>query len=217
MTSANQAKLRRKAEIDRKLKEAISTVKKPRRGDVSKEVVEEAERRRSGGGASATMGKGANPRNRTTQQAVEVTATPKRGRKNRDVVMVTPHQRFKGGAWVSQMRDQRAAEGNEQEEEEADLPSSSFVPSTAVKAREEFGVPDTCHRIPDSARALMDRRMNDGVAETPSRGPAKRVSFFTSSAVTADKSRVSRARSPADEILQTPVKPPAKATGQGVQ
>ncbi|KAF2231504.1 hypothetical protein EV356DRAFT_518518 [Viridothelium virens] len=202
MSTANAAKLRRKADIERKLHEAISALKKPRREVVGREVVEEAERRvaakgkgagsRSGGAGGARMG----------LQSVQVTATPKKGRRSREVVMVTPRRVSKSGGLVSQVE----MAGYGEDGEEMDLPSSSFVPSTAVKRSGEPTILDTGQRIPESARALMERRMNEGVAETPSRGPAKRVSFFTSSSITAEKPSLASGDA-VEELFQTPRKP----------
>ncbi|KAL9086363.1 MAG: hypothetical protein Q9165_007149 [Trypethelium subeluteriae] len=206
MSTANAAKLRRKAEIERKLQEAISALKKPRREVVGREVVEEAERRRvagkgksarSRGGAGAGAGGG-----RMGLQGVQVTATPKKGRRSREVVMVTPRRGAKSGGYVAEM--EMAGEG--EDGEDMDLPSSSFVPSTAVKRVGEPAILDTGHRIPESARALMERRMNEGFAETPSRGPAKRVSFFTSTSGPAEKPAFASGDA-VEELFQTPRKP----------
>ncbi|KAI9700175.1 MAG: hypothetical protein M1820_006843 [Bogoriella megaspora] len=208
MTNANAAKLRRKAEIESKLKEAISTLKKPNRGVVGREVVEEAEMRKR----SAPDGSKAANTGRNRSSAVQITATPKRGPRTRDVVMVTPHHRDKT---ISQLT--APIENGEDDENALHPPSSiSFIPSTAIKPTSagitsESWIPDTSHRIPDSARALMERRMNAGVAETPSRGPAKRVSFFTSSTSTAVEMKELKMKSKG--MFSTPL----KQAGNGVE
>ncbi|KAI9683484.1 MAG: hypothetical protein M1822_006024 [Bathelium mastoideum] len=223
MTTAHQAKLRRKADVDRKLREAISAVQKPRRALAGRETADEAELRRGGrggpgfkgGSGSGSAGGGVSQGAKERRKGgVQVTATPKKGRRSADVVMVTPHRVGKFAVHGSQLPDWgdggdiSGGEIGEEEEEEADLPSSSFVPSTGVKSRGDLSVPPTTsHGIPASARALMDRRMNEGVAETPSRGPAKRVSFFTSSSVTVEGRQTSQAKEMAsNELSETPRK-----------
>ena len=180
MTAANQAKLRRKAEIDRKLRDAIHAVQKPRREAVGREVVEEAERRKDGAG---TIGSKKAAVERGLGGGVQVTATPRRARRRRaDVVLATP-RRGKTAAGEAQLQVWREDGEDDGDTEGLEMPSSSFIPSTAIKSRDEMFVPGTNHRIPDSARELMDRRMNDAVAQTPSRGPAKQLALFTSSTV----------------------------------
>ncbi|KAI9653525.1 MAG: hypothetical protein M1821_007033 [Bathelium mastoideum] len=232
MTAAHQAKLRRKADVDRKLREAISAVQKPRRALVGRETADETELRRGGGGGGGRGGVGSKGGSGSgsgfvegggggggglsqgakdrRKGGVQVTATPKKGRRSAEVVMVTPHRVGKFTVHRSHLPDWGDGEdsGGEGGGEEADLPSSSFVPSTGVKSRGNLSVPPTTnHGIPASARALMDRRMNEGVAETPSRGPAKRVSFFTSSSVTVEGRQTSQVKEmTSNELFETPRK-----------
>ncbi|KAF2145373.1 uncharacterized protein K452DRAFT_243340 [Aplosporella prunicola CBS 121167] len=161
MSSATEAKLKKKAHIEQELQNAISTLKKPNRGEAVKEYADSADRRRPGLGRKAS---GA----RKPAQTVQITATPKRSRRARDaaagaaVVEATPN--FRGAArFAAQQQLQQ------QQQHEAAVPFSSdpVIPSSAVR-------PPASAVVPGSAL----RHAGLAVEDTPSRPPgAKTVAF----------------------------------------
>lgn len=89
-----EAKKKKKAEIDAKVRDAISTIKRPNRIAANKEIADVAEQRRimadarARGGVRGTRGK-ADDRDSNREQ-VHVTATPSHGHRTLDFVAATP-------------------------------------------------------------------------------------------------------------------------------
>lgn len=147
MSQANEAKMRKKAEVEEKLREAITTLKKPNRALAVKEAAESADM----SFAKATMPKsrpsGQAQRNKPSAagQGVHVTATPKHGR----TVRATPAHKTGGSTGTTHV-------------------SSS---STRILAQRPYDVPPSTFEVPQT-----DHRPRHGAAsvqETPSRGFAR--------------------------------------------
>jgi len=158
IAAANEAKAKKKQEVEQKLKDAISTLKKPSRATVSGEFVDAVEQRKrmAEGRARPPLHK------RKSSSVAQVAATPKNGRKI-SAIAATPH-------YIPAPSFGRPA-----------VPSSgpSVVPSSSTKQKslsfahfspvneasdDEGAVPATDHRP----------RHKDALAETPSK---PRVAF----------------------------------------
>lgn len=153
MSEANRTKMRKKAEVEEKLKEAITTLKRPNRALAVKEVAESADM--SFAKATARSRPPAHSsRARPPPQGVHVAATPRHVR----TVKASP--------------DRRTQPWNAQEVREAE---TSFVPSSSSRLMAQasdlippgstLAVPQTGHR--------PRRHEAPNVEETPSRGFAK--------------------------------------------
>ncbi|KAI5250267.1 hypothetical protein E4T43_00008 [Aureobasidium subglaciale] len=94
LAAANEAKARKKQEVEQKLKDAISTLKKPSRATVSGEFVDAVEQRKrmAEGRARPPLSK------RKSSSMAQVAATPKNGHKN-SAITATPH-RIPGPSFV---------------------------------------------------------------------------------------------------------------------
>ncbi|KAI5240636.1 hypothetical protein E4T42_08340 [Aureobasidium subglaciale] len=94
LAAANEAKARKKQEVEQKLKDAISTLKKPSRATVSGEFVDAVEQRKrmAEGRARPPLSK------RKSSSMAQVAATPKNGHKN-SAIAATPH-RIPGPSFV---------------------------------------------------------------------------------------------------------------------
>lgn len=199
IAAANEAKAKKKQEVEQKLKDAISTLKKPSRAAVSGEFVDAVEQRKrmAEGRARPPLHK------RKSSSVAQVAATPKNGHKN-STIAATPHH-IPAPSFV------RPA-----------VPSSgpSVVPSSSTKQKslsfahfspvneasdDEGAIPATDHRP----------RHKDALAETPSK---LRVAFASLPGVSPDDmeehlDHVGRDRgdsSPLREsptLLKTPSKP----------
>ncbi|KAH0282291.1 hypothetical protein M436DRAFT_45662 [Aureobasidium namibiae CBS 147.97] len=158
IAAANEAKARKKQEVEQKLKDAISTLKKPSRATVSGEFVDAVEQRKrmAEGRARPPLHK------RKSSSVAQVAATPKNGHKT-SAIAATPH-------YIPAPSFGRPA-----------VPSSgpSVVPSSSTKQKslsfahfspvneasdDEGTIPATDHRP----------RHKDALAETPSK---PRVAF----------------------------------------
>ncbi|KAK4553189.1 hypothetical protein LTR86_009719 [Recurvomyces mirabilis] len=179
MSQANERKMRKKAEVEEKLKEAISTLKKPNRIAAVKEVADEAERRSGKGGLSSrrtgeNTGRAGRMDIPRGKDAVFVAATPKHVR----MVKGTP---WRGDQYQTDPASARSTLNGPAP------PSSSIVPSTSARlwpdraknlpARVDvppdsllFAIPQTVHRPRSTAH---DSDVRHGIMETPSRGFAK--------------------------------------------
>lgn len=87
ITKYNEAKARKKVNVENELKEAIATLKKPNREAAVKPVIEEAQARQTQSKARPSL-----LAQRRSQLEVEVNATPKRVQKTRDTVIATPYR-----------------------------------------------------------------------------------------------------------------------------
>ena len=148
MSQANEAKMRKKAEVDEKLREAISTLKKPNRAMAVKEIADSTDESFAKAAAKGRR----NPVQRMkVAQSVHVTATPKHVR----TINATPH---KGAAMASDQPSRSSG--------------FSYVPSSSARllaqrndvVRSSLAVPQTGHRPRHGAA---------NIEETPSRGFAK--------------------------------------------
>lgn len=167
IAAANEAKAKRKQEVEQKLKDAISTLKKPSRAAVSGEFVDAVEQRKrmAEGRARPPLHK------RKSSSVAQVAATPKNGHRT-SAIAATPHH-IPAPSFV------RPA-----------IPSSgpSVVPSSSTKQKslsfahfspvkeasdDEGAVPATDHRP----------RHKDALAETPSKA---RVAFASLPGVSPD-------------------------------
>ena len=170
ISSATEAKLKRKAVIEEELKEAITALKKPNRGLAIKEFVEASERRTfASASASASKRKKDVAARRVLQSVgnVQVLATPRHGRK------------------IDALAPRDDVESRREVPIPLNPPSSrGFIPASAIKPDSQNSQNrDKSTRIPPSTTY-------DGViAETPSRGPAKTVTFFGAAAVISTPDR----------------------------
>lgn len=210
-SAATEAKLKQKKRVEDELKEAISTLKKPNRGAAVGGYIDEVESR--GLGVIGRSKRPANP-SRKALQTVQVTATPKRVRRPKDIVQATPthhHTPFN-----------RIGHG-----ELVPPPSSFRIPSSAVRPPPSFVPRPDLHSISRPENGQV-------VAETPSRGSRKTVSFFTNAAQLEKRTEVntrphfslshcSTGASPSKKtsgdttIFQTPSKPRAHRLDVGTQ
>ncbi|KAL0261218.1 hypothetical protein SLS55_004914 [Diplodia seriata] len=148
MSKSNEAKLKKKAHVERELEKAIGTLRKPNRGAALKDVADTADSRRqqaqSLSSSSSSRGNGGGVSKpgvpRVTRKAgggnntVLVGATPKRGRKTKDIVLqaATPnHNRFV----TTTTTNNTAASNPGEDDNDADVapPSDPVIPSSAVR------------------------------------------------------------------------------------
>ncbi|KAK5020630.1 hypothetical protein LTR16_001198 [Cryomyces antarcticus] len=158
MSTANDARMKKKAEVEEKLREAITTLKRPNRTLAVKELADMTEQR-SQRPALGSRKSSATTRNRLSQ-TVQVTATPKRVRKTKVMVQVTPGHRHSQATL-----------------EHGHVPPSisTCVLSSAVRPQVSVPLPDNGLRVPQSRIRAV--RTHSGVTETPSRGSGKTVFF----------------------------------------
>ncbi|KAF2761858.1 hypothetical protein EJ05DRAFT_482681 [Pseudovirgaria hyperparasitica] len=182
MSTVTAAKRKRKEAIEEQLKQAISTLKKPNRGLAVKEFVDSADLRanKSSTKVKRTAGIKSVP-------PVQVTATPKRARTSKYHTQ-------------SQSPAEEPSQPSMYEQEQ--LPSSaSYVPSSAIRPPHSACVPGTVLKSRQSHAPNATR--SNGVEETPSRGPAKRIS---------DYSELGKVKLPTPgQVLQTPIRPMNKS------
>ena len=152
MSQANEAKMRKQADLDEKLREVLTAVKKPNRALAVKEVAESADASFAKATARSRPSAGQRTKSSTMQQSVHVAATPKHGR----TIKATPARHARaavmhssGTTGTTHVPSSSAMLMAQQQE----VPSSSFA------------APQTGHRPRHAAAA--------GVEETPSRGFAK--------------------------------------------
>lgn len=170
ISTATEAKLKRKAIIEEELKEAITTLKKPNRGLAIKEFVESSEQR-TFASVSASKRKKDVAARRVLQNVrnVQVLATPKHERKI-DALALAP-------------RD--VMESRKEEPIPLNPPSNwGFIPASITKSNTQCW--DKTTRIQPSTASSV-------IADTPSRGPAKTISFFGATTVTSTPERSAQA------------------------
>ncbi|TKA64232.1 hypothetical protein B0A49_09674 [Cryomyces minteri] len=158
MSTANDARMKKKAEVEEKLREAITTLKRPNRTLAVKELADMTEQR-SQRPALGSRKSSATTRNRLLQ-TVQVTATPKRVRKTKDMVEVTPGHR-QSQATLEYGRVSPSI--------------GTCILSSAVRSQVPVPLPDSGLRVPQSR--IRPVRTHSGVTETPSRGSGKTVFF----------------------------------------
>lgn len=158
IAAANEAKAKKKQEVEQKLKDAISTLKKPSRAAVSGEFVDAVEQRKrmAEGRARPPLHK------RKSSSVAQVAATPKNGHKN-SAIAATPHH-IPAPSFV------RSA---------VPSPGPSVVPSSSTKQKSfsfaHFSPVNEASEDEDAIPATDHRpRHKDALAETPSK---PRVAF----------------------------------------
>lgn len=188
MSQVNEARLRKKAEVEEKLREAISTLKKPNRSLANREVADRADERF----AVATAAKGRKAAKPV--MGADVQATPKH-------VKATPHSHVQHVP-VSRETFMRSSGGT------SIVPSSSArlkAPPPAALNQAPLqstpAVPQTGHR---------PRHLPASVAETPSLGHAAQSLFLypgvdAPQPLAAFESPVAARKAPA--FQQTPTRP----------
>ncbi|KAH0398785.1 hypothetical protein KCU89_g6878, partial [Aureobasidium melanogenum] len=153
IAAANEAKARKKQEVEQKLKDAISTLKRPSRATVSGEFVDAVEQRKrmAEGRARPPLHK------RKSSSIAQVSATPKNGHKN-SAIAATPH-RIPAPSFVR-----------------PSVPSSgpSLIPSSNIKQKSlSFAHFPPVHEVSDDEDAIPATdnrpRHRDALAETPSK------------------------------------------------
>lgn len=150
LSVATDAKLKRKAAIDEELKEAITALKKPNRGLAIKDYVEAAKQREIMG----TSKRKQHPSRRVFQNVenVQIMATPRNSRKVNVFAFKEPEQTMPDAT------------------DEALAPSSGCVPASSTRLKSQVA---SSHLQPYS-------KPSSTVVETPSKRPAKTLSFFPS-------------------------------------
>ncbi|KAK6006615.1 hypothetical protein QM012_007025 [Aureobasidium pullulans] len=200
IAAANEAKAKKKQEVEQKLKDAISTLKRPSRAAVSGEFVDAVEQRKrmAEGRARPPLHK------RKSSSVAQVSATPKNGHKH-SAIAATPH-RIPAPSFVR-----------------PSVPSSgpSLVPSSNIKQKSlsfaHFPPVNEASDDEDAIPATDNRpRHRDALAETPSK---PRVGFAPLPSASPDDDEVDVVRqvgqdrgdsSPLREsptVLRTPSKP----------
>lgn len=153
ISAATEAKQKQKAKIQEDLKNAVDILKKPNRGQAVKDYVDASEQRSLG---SASMRKKTGT-NRKIFQNVQVSATPRTSRRRDALRLAVPS--YSQAAHAPDLGI-------------PPFPSSDFViPSSAIRppqSTESGKAPSSGHVQPD------------GIAETPSRGKSKMVTFDSS-------------------------------------
>ncbi|KAK5114890.1 hypothetical protein LTR62_002049 [Meristemomyces frigidus] len=231
MSQANEKKLKKKTEVEEKLRDAISTLKKPDRVAAGREVVGEAEKR---GGRPAvgsrrntdiprvTAGRGSySAELEQVKQQAFVAATPKHTRMVRGTPMHARHIGVLGTAHKNQASVISAATTH--------VPSSSarihaIAGVSEAKPRQQcdfepmssFAIPQTGHRprhyegLPNSIRTIRPPASATNVLETPSRGFAKFMPVGLGrepGTLEAESPSVIRRRGENYGLQQTPLKP----------
>ncbi|TID21356.1 hypothetical protein E6O75_ATG04751 [Venturia nashicola] len=153
ISAATEAKQKQKAKIQEDLKNAVDILKKPNRGQAVKDYVDASEQRSLG---SASMRKKTGT-NRKIFQNVQVSATPKAGRKRDALRPAVPSYSQTAHALDLDVPP---------------IPSSDFmIPSSAIRPL----------KLTENGSVSSSGRIQpDGIAETPSRGKSKMVTFDSS-------------------------------------
>jgi DNA replication regulator SLD3 len=200
IAAANEAKAKKKQEVEQKLKDAISALKKPSRAAVSGEFVDAVEQRKrmAEGRARPPLHK------RKSSSMAQVAATPKNGHKT-SAIAATPHHipapSFARPAVHSSGPSMVPTSNIKQKS----LSFAHFSPVNEASDDDDDAIPATDHRP----------RHKDALAETPSK---PRVAFTALSNTSPDEEEqhrgfVGQARgdsSPLREsptLLKTPSKP----------
>jgi hypothetical protein len=176
MSAASEAKLKKKADVEEKLREAISTLKKPNRAAAVKEVAESAD---ASFAKALARGKGQQPKGkaagtgaaaRKEDKAWLIAATPSKHARSAKSIKATPYH-----------GQQSTLSANEADA----LPSSgssALVPSSSARLKAEprpqndlsastSAIPVTGHR--PRYHYLQPPKALNAVEETPSRGFAR--------------------------------------------
>ncbi|KAG9652354.1 hypothetical protein KCU86_g486, partial [Aureobasidium melanogenum] len=168
IAAANEAKARKKQEVEQKLKDAISTLKRPSRAAVSGEFVDAVEQRKrmAEGRARPPLHK------RKSSSIAQVSATPKNGHKN-SAIAATPHRI----PALSFVRPSVSSSG------------PSLIPSSNIKQKSlSFAHFPPVHEVSDDEDAIPATdnrpRHKDALAETPSK---PRVGFASLPAASPDE------------------------------
>ena len=180
MSQVSDAKMRKKADVEEKLREAISTLKKPNRALAVKDIADSTDE--SFAKATSRSRQSQALRSKAAQGTIS-TATPKHVR----TVKATPHRR----AIAATAASVRTSES-----------STTHVPSTSTRSIAQpsgpphgtFAVPQTGHRP----------RHGTSVEETPSRGFAK---FMPAGLAREPGTLESPIASRTAAVQQTPLKP----------
>ncbi|KAK5123226.1 hypothetical protein LTR85_003425 [Meristemomyces frigidus] len=207
MSQANEAKLRKKAEVDEKLREAITTLKKPNRALAVKEVAENADLSFAKATARSRPGAGAHrAKTASAVHTVHVTATPKHGR----TVRATPGK----GHHATHMDSHGTSSS-----------ATTHVPSSSARLTVQlmYEAPPSTFAVPQTGHRLRHGAATHRVEETPSRGFAKFMppglaclpgtlespiaARHTRPEPEAVHSPCISKRAPTTAILQTPTKP----------
>ena len=181
MSAASEAKLKKKADVEEKLREAISTLKKPNRAAAVKEVAESAD---ASFAKSLAKGKGQQQRGKNgpangsatrEEKPWLIAATPSRHARSANVVKGTPYQGHTG------------LPSHEASAMLASSGSSAIVPSTSARLDERQhyhndqtapagtpAIPVTGHRSRfDQLQSQRGTDAGNAIEETPSRGFAR--------------------------------------------
>ncbi|KAK3683167.1 hypothetical protein LTR37_020506, partial [Vermiconidia calcicola] len=169
MSQASEVKMRKKAEVEEKLREAISTLKKPNRALAVREMAESTDEscaKAVSKGSRGTMqqAKAAKEREDVQQRdLLHVTATPKHGR----TVKATPYKRAQPA--ISARREANSSGGT----------SLLYVPSSSARLlaqqQEQYAVPSSSFAVPQTGHRPRHTNAagHSNVVDTPSRGFAK--------------------------------------------
>ncbi|CAC9888827.1 unnamed protein product [Aureobasidium pullulans] len=152
IAAANEAKAKKRQEVEQKLKDAISTLKRPSRATVSGEFVDALEQRKR-----MAEGRARPPLSKRTTSTAQVAATPKNGHKT-SAITATPHH-IPGPSFVR-----------------PSVPSSgpSLIPSSNIKQKSlsfaHFSPVNEASDDEDAIPATDNRpRHKNALAETPSK------------------------------------------------
>ena len=154
MSQAQETKRKKQADVEEKLKDAISALKRPNREVVSSKAMSEAAEQRQ------LIAQARAKASQSQKKRVEINATPKRGRTQ--MITATPHERSRP---LPAYSIAAPASGSSV----SLIPSSSIRPLPALLTEieeEDEEVPQTGHR-PRHAN------VNEKDETTPSRGPDK--------------------------------------------
>lgn len=157
LTSANEAKMKKKTLIEEELRNAISTLKKPNRGLAVKDFVDSADVRMQ---ASAGRSRKSTHTVRKAPNSVEIMATPHRGRKSKSLADGGPRYEVPEG------------------EEETAIQQSSHTRIMSSTFRTQHSS-KPASAVPDSVAKPLGPRSRPAMDETPSRRSAKTVTFFS--------------------------------------
>lgn len=154
MSQASEVKMRKKAEVEEKLREAISTLKKPNRALAVKEIADSTDE--SFAKAVSKGSRGAMQQVRAAKERedgqqrnlLHVTATPKHGR----AVKATPYKHAQPSTSVR--RETNSSGGT----------SLSYVPSSSARLLAQH---QEQHAIPSSSFAVRKQDIDHGIQTPP--------------------------------------------------
>ncbi|OMP88441.1 hypothetical protein BK809_0003198 [Diplodia seriata] len=232
MSKSNEAKLKKKAHVERELEKAIGTLRKPNRGAALKDVADTADSRRQQAqqalsSSSSSRGNGGGVSKpgvpRVTRKAgggnntVLVGATPKRGRKTKDIVLqaATPnHNRFVTAATTTTSNTAAASDHPDGDDNGADVappgPSDDpIIPSSAVRPGPvDFLAPGGFGCVP--ASAVKNNNNTSSLLSARSSSSSSSSSSFSTAAAAAAPARGGGGG--AGAVEETPSRGPAGKT-----